>query len=236
MTTSATPGTSTADTVRRLRREALGQDALLFSAAFSLGALIYFVVETLRQAIGDDPGGDFWTVSMSDGLILTGLVVGELFVVVNNGLRQGIRGHSIGKHRVGLAVVDVETGRPTGAARGLLRGVVVAVLLDLAAAAIPIGLPTVLRRLTPDAWHVGGAAYLALIVLIVPILLSTDRGLADRVARTQVVRGVGEQAVTGERRSRWLTVIEVLGVVGLMTVAITYIAFFAQVLRFPRLF
>ena len=223
-------------TVRQLRREALGRDALLFSAAFSLGALIYFVVETLRHAIGDDPGGDFWTVSMSDGLILTGLVVGELFVVVNNGLRQGIRGHSIGKHRMGLAVVDVESGRPTGAARGLLRGVVVAVLLDLAAAAIPVGLPTVLRRLTPDAWHVGGAAYLALLVLIVPIVLSTDRGLADRVARTEVVRGVGEQAVTAERRSRWLTVIEVLGVVGLMTVAITYIAFFAQVLQFPRLF
>jgi hypothetical protein len=223
-------------TVRQLRREALGRDALLFSAAFSLGALVYVVVETLRLAIGDGPGGDFWTVSMSDGLVLTGLVVGELFVVVNNGLRQGVRGHSAGKHRVGLAVVDTRTGRPTGAARGVLRGVVVAVLLDLAAAAVPIGLPTVLRRLTPEAWHVGGAAYLALLVLVVPILLSTDRGLADRVARTEVVRGVGEHAVTGERRSRWLAVVEVLGVAGLMTVAITYIAFFAQVLRFPRLF
>jgi hypothetical protein len=236
-TTQTSVSTVTSErTVRQLRREALGRDALLFSAAFSLGALIYFVVESLRLAVGDGSGGDFWTVSMSDGLILTGLIVGELFVVVNNGLRQGIRGHSVGKHRVGLAVVDVETGRPTGPARGLLRGVVVAVLLDLAAASVPIGLPTVLRRLTPDAWHVGGAAYLALLVLIVPILLSTHRGLADRVARTEVVRGVGEHAVTGERRSRWLTVIEVLGVVGLMTVAITYIAFFAQVLRFPRLF
>jgi uncharacterized RDD family membrane protein YckC len=222
-------------TVRRLRREAMGQDALLFSAAFSLGALLYFVVEIVQLAVDDDATGDFWSVTLSDHLILVGLVAGELFVVLNNGLRQGLRGHSIGKHRVGLAVVDVETGAPTGAARGVLRGLVMAVLLDLAAAAIPIGLPTVLRRSTPEAWHVGGAAYLALLVLLVPLLLPTDRGLADRLVRTRVVRGVGERAVTSERRSRLLTVIEVLGVVGLLTVALTYIVFFAQVLQFPRL-
>ena len=235
--TETTGSTVTSErTVRQLRREAMGRDALLFSAAFSLGGLIYFVVESLRLAIDDSPGGDFWTVSMSDGLILTGLIVGELFVVVNNGLRQGLRGHSIGKHRVGLAVVDVRTGAPTGAARGVVRGLVMAVLLDLAAAAVPVGLPTVLRRLTPEAWHVGGAAYLALLVLLVPLLLSTDRGVADRLVGTRVVLGVGERAVTSERRSRVLTVIEVLGVVGLLSVALAYIAFFAQVLRFPDLF
>lgn len=223
-------------TVKQLRREALGQDALLFSAAFSAGALIYFVVEIVQLAVDDGSNRDFWSVTLSDHLILAGLVVGELFVIVNNGLRQGIRGHSVGKHRVGIAVVDTVTGSPTGAARGLLRGLVMAVLLDLAAAAIPIGLPTVLRRLTPDAWHVGGAAYVALLVLVVPIVLSTDRGLADRLTRTKVVLGVGETAVTTEQRSRWLTVIDVLGVVGLLTVALTYIAFFAQVLRFPDLF
>jgi hypothetical protein len=233
-TTPAAAG-EPAGTLRRLRREAMGQDALLFSAAFSLGALIYVVVEFAQLVVDDGATGDFWSVTLSDHLVLVGLIVGELFVVLNNGMRQGLRGHSIGKHRVGLAVVDVRTGAPTGAARGVLRGLVMAVLLDLAAAAVPIGLPTVLRRLTPDAWHVGGAAYLALLVLLVPILLSTDRGLADRVARTSVVLGVGDRAVTSERRSRLVTVIEALGVVGLLTVALTYIAFFAQVLRFPDL-
>ncbi|MET0446811.1 MAG: hypothetical protein ABW004_00330, partial [Aeromicrobium sp.] len=127
-------------------------------------------------------------------------------------------------------------GEPTGALRGLARGVIMAVLLDLAAAAVPIGLPTVLRRLTPDDWHVGGAAYLALLVLLVPLVLRTRRGLADRVVRTVVVRGTGVDAVTTDGRSRWLTVIEVLGVVGLLTVALTYIVFFAQLLSFPEPF
>nr|MCW2727407.1 hypothetical protein [Aeromicrobium sp.] len=231
-----TESTTTETTVRQLRREALGQDALLFSAAFSLGALLYFLGETVRLAVDDESSGDFWSVSLSDNLILSGLIVGELFVIVNNGLRQGVRGHSVGKHRVGLAVVDVTSGRPTGAARGVLRGLVMAVLIDLAAAAIPIGLPTVLRRLTPEAWHFGGAAYLALIVLLVPLVLSTDRGLADRIARTKVVLGSGDRAVTTETRSRWLTVIDAVGVIGLLTVALTYIVFFAQVLRFPDLF
>jgi uncharacterized RDD family membrane protein YckC len=228
--------TTGATILRRLRREALGQDALLFSAAFSAGALVWFVAESIRLAIDDQSSGDFWSVSLSDDLILAGLVVGELFVIWNNGLRQGLRGHSIGKHRVGLAVVDVERGVPTGAARGLLRGLVMAVLLDLAAAALPIGLPTVLRRLTPDAWHVGGAAYVALLVLLVPLLLRTERGVADRIAGTKVVRGAGPDAVTTDARSRWVTVIEVLGVIGLLTVAITYIVFFAQLLTFPQPF
>jgi len=228
--------TTAGSTVRQLRRVALGHDALLFCAAFSLGAALYFAAEIVQLAIDDGASGDFWSVTLSDHLILSGLIAGELFVLVNNGLRQGIRGHSVGKHRVGLAVVDTATRAPTGIARGLLRGLVMVVLLDLAAAAVPVGLPTVLRRLTPDAWHVGGAAYLALLVLVVPILLSTDRGLADRVARTEVVRGVGGTAVTSAGRTRWLTVIDVLGVTGLLVVAITYIVFFAQLLRFPDLF
>lgn len=222
-------------TVRQLRREALGQDALLFSAAFSVGAFIYFVVETIQRAAGDQPGGDFWSVSLSENLILGGFVAGELFVLWNNGLRQGIRGHSIGKHRVGLAVVDVETGAPTGAARGLLRGLVIAVLLDLVAAAVPIGLPTVLRQLTPEAWHVGGTAYLALLLLLIPLTIKTDRGFADWIARTKVVEGEGPTAVTSEERDKWVTAIELAGVAGLLAVAITYIVFFAQLLRFPDL-
>lgn len=152
-----------------------------------------------------------------------------------DGLRQGRRGHSIGKHRVGLAVVDVADDAPTGTARGLLRGIVTALLLDLSAAAIPIGLPTVLRQATPDAWHVGGASYLALLVLVVPLVVATDRGLADRVARTRVVRARGADALTTPARRRLLTWIDAAGVAGLLAVAITYIAFYSPLLRFPDL-
>lgn len=222
-------------TVRQLRREALGQDALLFSAAFSVGAFIYFLVEMVQRSLDDQPGHPFWSVSLSDNLILGGLVAGELFVIWNNGLRQGVRGHSIGKHRVGLAVVDAEDGAPSGVARGLLRGLLMALLLDLAAAAVPVGLPTVLRQLTPEAWHVGGAAYLALLLLLLPVALQNDRGFADRIAGTRVVVASGPTAVTSEARRRWVTAIEVAGVAGLLVVSITYIVFFAQLLRFPDL-
>ncbi len=110
-------------TIKQLRREALGHDALLFSAAFTAGALVYFLGRVVREAIAEGGNSDFWSISLSDDLILSGLIAGELFLIWNNGLRQGLRGHSIGKHRVGLAVVDVGDGAPTGAARGILRGV-----------------------------------------------------------------------------------------------------------------
>ena len=220
-------------TIKQLRREALGHDALLFSAAFSAGALLYFLGRAVREAVSDGGSADFWTISLSDDLILSGLIAGELFLIWNNGLRQGLRGHSIGKHRVGLAVVDVGDEAPTGAGRGILRGLVMAVLLDLAVAAIPIGLPTTFRRLTPDSWHFGGAAYLALIVLVVPLLLSSDRGFADRIARTKVIRATGAGAVTTEGRQRILTAVDVAGVVGLLGVAITYIAYYSPLLKFP---
>lgn len=227
--------TSDAD-VRRLRRAAMGQDALLFSAAFMVGAVLYVAVELVQLAVDDSARGDFWTVGLSENLILCGLIAAELFVLWNNGLRQGMRGHSIGKHRVGIAVVDVRTGAPTGPLRGMVRGIVMVALLDLAAAAIPIGLPTVLRRLTPESWHVGGAAYLALLVLVLPLVIRTERGLADRLVRTTVVRASGPSAVTSERRARWVGAIEIAGVVGLLAVAITYIVFFAQLLTFPQPF
>ncbi|MCW2831910.1 MAG: hypothetical protein JWP31_2602 [Aeromicrobium sp.] len=220
--------------VRQLRREALGQDALMFSAAFTAGASVYFVIEALRQAVGDS-ADDLWSVGLSDNLILCGLVAGEVFLIWNNGLRQGVRGHSIGKHRVGLAVVDVANGRPTGALRGLLRGLIMAVLVDLAAAAVPVGFQTVLRRVTPDDWHVGGFVYVALVVLLVPLLARTDRGVADRVARTKVVRGAGPDAVTSAAHGRLVNAIEVAGVVGLLAVATTYIVFVAQLMSFARL-
>jgi hypothetical protein len=223
-------------TIKQLRREALGHDALLFSAAFTAGALVYFLARMVREALTDGGNSDFWSISLSDDLILSGLIAGELFLTWNNGLRQGLRGHSIGKHRVGLAVVDVGDGAPTGAARGILRGAIMAVLLDLAVAAIPIGLPTVFRRLTPESWHFGGAAYLALIVLVVPLFLSSDRGFADRIARTKVIRGIGEGATTTWERQRILAALDIAGVVGLLGIAISYIAYYSPLLQFPSPF
>lgn len=223
-------------TIRQLRREALGHDALLFSAAFSAGAAVYFLGRIVQEVFSDASNDDFWTISLSDDLILGGLIAGELFLIWNNGLRQGLRGHSIGKHRVGLAVVDVGDDAPTGPVRGILRGLVMAVLLDLAVAAIPIGLPTVFRRLTPESWHFGGAAYVALLVLLVPLLLSSDRGFADRVARTKVVRATGGDAVTAWGRARILVVLDAAGVLGVLAVAISYIAYYSPLLRFPEPF
>jgi hypothetical protein len=197
-------------------------------------------VYVLGRAVAEifDRGGDndFWSIGLSDNLILSGLIAGELFLIWNNGLRQGMRGHSIGKHRVGLAVVDAGDDAPIGPWRGLLRGIVMAVLLDLAVAAIPIGLPTVLRRLTPESWHVGGAAYIALLVLLVPLLVPTNRGFADWIARSKVVPGTGPQAVTAPARRRALVALDVLGVLGVLAVAASYVSFFWPLIwQFPGL-
>jgi hypothetical protein len=218
-------------TIRELRREALGQDALLFCLAFSIGAAVYAIV---RAAV--DGLDDYWSIGLSDGLLLSGLIAGELFLLWNNGYRQGVRGHSIGKHRVGLAVVDAGDGAPTGVIRGLLRGLIMALLLDLAAAAIPIGLPTVLRKSTPDSWHIGAATYIALIVILVPVLLPTERGLADRLMRTKVVRATGADATTRPGRQRALVALDVVGILGVLGVAITYVAFYWPLIwQFPGL-
>jgi len=218
--------------VRTLRREALGNDALLFCGAFAAGAAVYAIARILREAIGADEVSDFWTIGLSDGLILAGLLAGEVFLLWNNGVRQGLRGHSIGKHRRGLRVVDAGTARPTGALRGALRGLVMVVLLDLAVAAIPLGLPTALRTLTPAGWHVGAFAYVALLILLVPIVLPSSRGFADLLVGTSVVRG----DATSRGRARALVALDVLGVVGVLTVAAMYVAFYWPLLwRFPSL-
>jgi hypothetical protein len=223
-------------TIKGLRRDALAQDALLFCGAFTVGAAVYIVARALHAIFAGGTNDEFWSISLSDDLILSGLIAGELFLIWNNGIRQGLRGHSIGKHRVGLSVVDVSTGRPTGAARGLLRGAVMAVLLDLAVAAIPIGLPTSLRRLTPDSWHFGGAAYIALVVLLVPLLIPARRGFADWIAHTKVVRAAGPGAVTAPGRRRLLVALDVLGVAGVLALALAYIVFFSPLLHFPHFF
>ncbi|MGJ9412505.1 hypothetical protein ACHAAC_07315 [Aeromicrobium sp. CF4.19] len=203
--------------VSDLRRSAFGQDVLLFCVAFTSGAVLY-----LAGRLVTGPEGDLWSVGLSDDLLLSGLVAGELFLLWNNGWRQGRRGHSIGKHRSGLVVVDARTGERLGALRGLARGIVMVALVDLAVAAIPVGLPTVLRRFTPDAWHVGAAAYLALLVLLVSLLPLT-RNVPDVLVRSRVVRSAD---VTSERRRRALVVLDVVGVVGVVGVCAAYLAFF----------
>ena len=223
-------------TIKGLRRDALAQDALLFCGAFSAGAAIYIVVRAVHAMFASGTNDEFWSISLSDDLIFSGLIAGELFLIWNNGIRQGLRGHSIGKHRVGLSVVDVSTVEPTGAVRGLLRGATTAVLLDLAVAAIPIGLPTCLRRLTPDSWHFGGAAYLAVLVISVPLLLPAPRSFADWIARTKVVRAAGPGAITTPERRRLLVLLDVAGVAGVLAVAIAYIVFFSPLLYFPQFF
>lgn len=218
-------------TVRELRRDALGQDALLFCLAFTIGAAAYAVVRAVADGLAD-----YWTIGLSDGLLLSGLIAGELFLLWNNGYRQGVRGHSIGKHRCGIAVVDRGDDSPTGAARGIVRGLVMVLLLDLSAAAIPIGLPTVLREATPESWHIGAATYIALAIILVPMLLPTDRGLADWLLRTKVVRATGADATTRPGRRRALVALDVIGVLGVATVAITYMAFYwPLIVQFPGL-
>jgi RDD family protein len=218
-------------TVRELRRDALGQDTLLFCLAFTIGAAAYAIVRAVADGLVD-----YWTIGLSDGLLLSGLVAGELFLLWNNGYRQGVRGHSIGKHRCGIAVVDRGDDAPTGVVRGLVRGLIMVVLLDLSAAAIPIGLPTVLREVTPDSWHIGAATYIALIVILVPLLLPTDRGLADWLLRTKVVRGTGVDATTRPGRRRALVALDVIGLLGVAAVAITYVAFYWPLIwQFPGL-
>jgi hypothetical protein len=218
-------------TVRELRRSALGQDALLFCLAFTIGAAGYAIVSAIADGFAD-----FWTIGLSDGLITSGLAAGELFLLWNNGYRQGVRGHSIGKHRSGILVVDRGDEAPTGAVRGLLRGLIVVVLLDLAAAAIPIGLPTVLRSSTPEAWHIGATAYIALVLILVPLLFPTDRSVADWLLRTKVVRATGADATTRPGRRRALIALDVIGVLGVAAVGVTYIAFYWPLIwQFPQL-
>lgn len=219
--------------VADLRRSALAQDLLLFCVAFTAGALVVLVAGVL----GESDLGDAWGLARSDDLLLGGLVGGEIFVLWNNGWRQGARGHSIGKHREGLLVADVTTGRPVGPWRGLLRGLVTVALIDLVVAAVPVGLPTVLRTFTPDAWHVGAFAYVGVVLLLVPLVLPVRRGVPDLVARTEVVRAVGEGATTSQPRRRALVVLDLVGLAGVLTVCAAYLAFFWPLLwRWPALF
>jgi hypothetical protein len=219
-------------TLRDLRASALFQDLLLFCLAFSTGAFAYGVAFRIFAESGDD----YWSIGLSKGLLFCGLVAGEMFVFWNLGLRQGRRGHSIGKHRAGIVVVDVKTHAPVGILRGALRGLVLAVLVDLSAAAIPVGVPTVLRETTPDAWHIGVTTYIALLILVVPVLVSSRRDFADNLLHTEIIRAAGADATTSPRRRKALVALDIVGVLGVAVVMGTYLAFYAPfILRFPHL-
>ncbi len=228
----ALSGESGFRTITQLRRDALEQDLLLFCLAFSGGALAYAVV----QAVAGGSGGDFWSIGLSKGLLLSGLIAGELFIFWDLGIRQGIRGHSIGKHRVGLMVADVGTREPVGLLRGAIRGLLLAFLVDVAAVAVPIGLPTVLRVTTPESWHIGVTTYIAAALLLIPVIFPLRRDLADRLLHTEIIRASGADAVTSPNRRKALVVLDIAGVLGVAAVMSTYLAFYAPfILRFPPL-
>jgi hypothetical protein len=210
-------------TITQLRRDAFGQDGLLFCLAFSVGALIYAVVRAFSEGAS---GGDFWSIGLSDGLFLSGLIAGEAFLFWDLGIRQGLRGHSIGKHRVGLLVADVGTREPIGLARGAIRGLLLVLLLDLSIAAVPVNLPTVLRAVTPNqSGHIGLVTYVAVALLLIPIIFSNRRDLADRLLHTEIIRASGPNAVTSPLRRRALVVLNALGVLGVAAVMAVYLIY-----------
>jgi len=220
-------------TIRQLRRDALGQDFLLFCLAFTGGALLYAAVRGFTEGVNGD---SYWSIGLSTGLLFSGLVAGEIFLIWDLGVRQGMRGHSIGKHRLGLRVVDVDSGEPIGFVRGAIRGVILAVLVDLSVAAVPARLPTVLRETTPDSWHIGAATYAAVLLLAVPVLFSFRRDFADNLLRTEIIRASGADAVTAQNRQVALIVLEVAGLLGVAAVMATYVAFWWPLfLQFPGL-
>lgn len=222
-------------TLTEKRQDAFFNDALLFSAAFTGAVVVYAALLVVGRLLGLEDVELSWSEGLPDHLLVAGLVAGELFLLWNNGLRAGRRGHSIGMHRVGVRVVDRESGALLGAGRGLVRGLVQVVLLDLLLTALPFGLPTVLRTATPDAWHVGILAYVVLAVAVVLLVVPSLPNPADLLARSRVVEATGEDALLTPKRRTVVTVLEVAGVVGLVAVAASYVWFVWPVLHAPSL-
>lgn len=212
-------------TLTERRQDAFFNDALLFSAAFTGAVVVYTATVLLGRLVGVGDVDLSWSDGLPDHLLVVGLVAGELFLLWNNGLRAGLRGHSIGMHRVGVRVVDRTSGALLGAGRGLVRGLVQVVLLDLLLTALPFGLPTVLRTATPDAWHIGILAYVVVAVGLVMLVVPALPNPADLLARSRVVEATGEDALLTPQRRTVVTVLEVVGVVGLLAVAASYVWF-----------
>ncbi len=114
----------------------------------------------------------------ADGtLVLTGLGLIAVLALVQWWL-HGTRGWTLGRRMLGLRTVDIDTGRPIGLGRVLLRGLVVA------AGSLAFGVGQ-------------------LVVLASPLFDESDRrrGWHDRAVRSEVVdvRGL----VSAERLARW---------------------------------
>ncbi len=72
-------------------------------------------------------GGQF---ALGLGLVVLGFLVGLVFQIWNQGIRQGQRGQSLGKQLLGITVVDMRTGEPQGAGKGVLRYILLAILAN----------------------------------------------------------------------------------------------------------
>ena len=85
-----------------------------------------------------DSFGTTTTDVTNDGLFATGLIllvlsfaVGLAFQIWNQGVRQGKGGQSLGKQILGIKVVEMNTGQPQGAGKGVLRWLLYSVLSGL---------------------------------------------------------------------------------------------------------
>lgn len=78
--------------------------------------------ETTSEVVN---GGQF---ALGIGLLLLGWLLGLVFQIWNQGIRQGQRGQSLGKQLLGIKVIEMSTGQPQGAGKGVLRYLLYAVL------------------------------------------------------------------------------------------------------------
>jgi len=96
---------------------------------------------------------------------------------------------------------------------------------------VPVGLPTALRAITPNqSGHIGLVTYVAGALLLIPLIFSNRRDLADRLLRTEIIRASGANAVTSPIRRKALAALNVIGIVGVAAVMSVYLAYWWPVL------
>ncbi|PJJ55990.1 putative RDD family membrane protein YckC [Mumia flava] len=81
------------------------------------------------DAEGDVENGGL--VALGIVLLVLAWLLALLFQLWNQGIRQGSRGQSIGKGVLGIRVIEMATGQPLGAGRGVLRWILLVVLYGL---------------------------------------------------------------------------------------------------------
>jgi hypothetical protein len=76
--------------------------------------------------------------------------------------------------------------------------------------------------------------YLAAALLLIPLIFSIRRDLADRLLRTEVIRASGADAVTSPSRRKALVALDIIGVLGVAAVMTVYLAYWWPLLwQFP---